>query len=80
MAVERFPVEEGRILLFARAIGDPNPVYADRDDVATTEGSAIRDETGGTLVADSAVTTTDQDGAAVLSGAAAARLDASGAR
>src|SRR5438045_652258 len=27
MAVDRFPVEEGSILLFARAIGDPNPVY-----------------------------------------------------
>jgi len=25
MAVDRFPVEEGSILLFARAIGDPNP-------------------------------------------------------
>ena len=29
MAVDRFPVEEGTILLFARAIGDPNPVYTD---------------------------------------------------
>jgi len=25
--VDRFPVEEGSITLFARAIGDPNPVY-----------------------------------------------------
>jgi acyl dehydratase len=25
----RFPIEEGQILQFARALGDPNPVYAD---------------------------------------------------
>ncbi len=37
MAVDRFPVEEGSILLFARAIGDPNPIYADRDHAATSE-------------------------------------------
>lgn len=41
MAVERFPVEEGAILLFARAVGDPNPVYADRDHAARTEVGAI---------------------------------------
>ena len=29
MPIDRFPVEEGSIVLFARAIGDPNPVYAD---------------------------------------------------
>jgi hypothetical protein len=29
MAVERFPVEATHIMMFARAIGDPNPVYAD---------------------------------------------------
>jgi N-terminal half of MaoC dehydratase len=27
MTVERFPVEAGHIMLFARAIGDPNPAY-----------------------------------------------------
>jgi len=27
MATERFPIEAGHIMLFARAIGDPNPVY-----------------------------------------------------
>jgi hypothetical protein len=27
MTVERFPVEAGHIMLFARAIGDPNPEY-----------------------------------------------------
>ena len=26
-----FPIEAGQIMLFARAIGDPNPVYADPD-------------------------------------------------
>jgi hypothetical protein len=31
MAVERFPVEFGHILMFARAIGDPNPIYYDPD-------------------------------------------------
>ena len=27
MAVDRFPVEAGHIMMFARAIADPNPVY-----------------------------------------------------
>jgi acyl dehydratase len=29
MTVERFPIEAGHILMFARAIADPNPIYAD---------------------------------------------------
>ncbi|MFT3723388.1 MAG: MaoC family dehydratase N-terminal domain-containing protein [Hyphomonadaceae bacterium] len=29
MAAKVFPVEAGHILMFAHAIGDPNPVYAD---------------------------------------------------
>lgn len=29
MAVERFPIEAGHIMLFARAVGDPNPIYYD---------------------------------------------------
>jgi len=29
MAVERFPVEASHIMMFARSIGDPNPVYYD---------------------------------------------------
>ena len=29
MAVKRFPIEAGHIMLFARAIGDPNPIYYD---------------------------------------------------
>lgn len=39
---DRFPVEAGQIMLFARAIGDPNPIYADAAYAATTEvGSVI---------------------------------------
>jgi acyl dehydratase len=41
MAVERFPVEAGHILMFARSIGDPNPVYADAQHAATTEVGGI---------------------------------------
>jgi len=42
MAVERFPVEASHILMFARAIGDTNPIYADADYAAGTEvGSVI---------------------------------------
>jgi hypothetical protein len=37
MAAERFPVESGHIMMFARAIGDPNPIYVDPDYAATTE-------------------------------------------
>ena len=29
MAAKRFPIEAGHIMLFARAIGDPNPIYYD---------------------------------------------------
>jgi hypothetical protein len=35
MAVERFPVEAGHIMMFARSIGDPNPVYYEGDVVAS---------------------------------------------
>ncbi|HEX4822275.1 MAG TPA: MaoC family dehydratase N-terminal domain-containing protein [Acidimicrobiales bacterium] len=31
MAEQRFPVEASHILMFARAIGDPNPAYSDPD-------------------------------------------------
>lgn len=42
MAIERFPVEASHILMFARAVGDPNPIYADAEYAATTEvGSVI---------------------------------------
>ncbi len=42
VAVERFPVEAGHILVFARALGDPNPVYGD-------EAAASVGETGGII-------------------------------
>lgn len=41
MAAERFPIEEGHILMFARAIGDMNPVYTDRDAAAASEAGGI---------------------------------------
>jgi N-terminal half of MaoC dehydratase len=41
MTVERFPIEEGHILMFARAIGDPNPLYTDRDAAASSEAGGI---------------------------------------
>ena len=37
MAVERFPIEAGHIMMFARSIGDPNPIYADAEYAAATE-------------------------------------------
>jgi hypothetical protein len=41
MAVERFPIEEGAILTFARAIGDPNPIYTDVGYARTTEFETV---------------------------------------
>jgi hypothetical protein len=41
VAVERFPIEAGHILMFARAIGDPNPIYADEEHAAGTEVGGI---------------------------------------
>ncbi|MFQ5381262.1 MAG: MaoC family dehydratase N-terminal domain-containing protein [Dehalococcoidia bacterium] len=41
MAVERFPVEEGHIMMFARAVGDKNPIYYDPDYAKTTEPGSI---------------------------------------
>src|SRR4051812_4345209 len=41
MAVDRFPVEASHILMFARAIGDTNPIYADPDHAAGTEVGGI---------------------------------------
>ncbi len=41
MAVERFPVEAGHILLFARAIGDDNPIYRDEAYAKGTEVGGI---------------------------------------
>jgi hypothetical protein len=41
MAVERFPVEASHILMFARAVGDTNPIYADEAYAAGTEVGGI---------------------------------------
>lgn len=41
MAVKRFPVEAGHILMFARSIGDPNPVYEDEATAQAGEAGGI---------------------------------------
>lgn len=41
MAVERFPVEATHIMMFARAIGDANPIYHDPEAAAKTEPGGI---------------------------------------
>jgi len=41
VSVERFPVEVGQILMFARAVGDPNPIYADAAYAANSEVGGI---------------------------------------
>ncbi len=41
MAVERFPVEEGHIMLFARSVGDTNQIYYDANYAKTTEPGAV---------------------------------------
>ncbi|MEO5723579.1 MAG: MaoC family dehydratase N-terminal domain-containing protein [Ilumatobacteraceae bacterium] len=41
MAIERFPVEAGHIMMFARAVADPNPVYYDAAVAAAGEVGAI---------------------------------------
>lgn len=41
MAIDRFPVEASHILMFARAIGDTNPIYYDADYAAGTEVGSI---------------------------------------
>jgi hypothetical protein len=41
MADYPFPVEAGHIMLFARSVGDPNPIYADAEYAAGTETGGI---------------------------------------
>jgi N-terminal half of MaoC dehydratase len=42
MTSYEFPIEAGHILMFARAVGDPNPIYADANHAAASEvGSVI---------------------------------------
>jgi hypothetical protein len=37
MAIERFPIEQGHIMMFARSVGDTNPIYYDDAYAQTTE-------------------------------------------
>lgn len=41
MPVERFPIEESHILMFARSIGDPNLIYANATYAEGTEVGSI---------------------------------------
>lgn len=41
MAIKRFPVEEGHIMMFARAVGDPNQVYYDEEYAKGTEVGGV---------------------------------------
>ena len=41
MAVDRFPIEAGHIMMFARSIGDPNPVYYDEDHARSAEVGGV---------------------------------------
>ena len=41
MSVERFPVEAGHVLTFARAIGEDNPVYQDPEYAAASETGGL---------------------------------------
>ena len=41
MAVDKFPVEAGHVMMFARSIGDANPVYYDEDYAKGTDNGAI---------------------------------------
>ncbi len=41
MAAFKFPVEASHILMFARAVGDPNPVYVDPEAVAKSDAGGV---------------------------------------
>ena len=41
MAEDDFPIEAGQIMLFARAIGDPNPIYYDAEYAESTEAGTV---------------------------------------
>jgi hypothetical protein len=41
MAEYKFPIEAGHIMMFARSVGDPNPVYHDGEHAKTTEPGGI---------------------------------------
>jgi acyl dehydratase len=41
MTVERFPIEAGHVMMFARSIGDPNPIYSDATYAAASEVGTV---------------------------------------
>jgi acyl dehydratase len=41
MTVERFPIEAGHVMMFARSIGDPNPIYCDEAYARASEVGSI---------------------------------------
>lgn len=41
MSAERFPIEAGHIMLFARAVGDENQIYHDENYAKSTEPGSI---------------------------------------
>jgi hypothetical protein len=41
MTLERVPIEAGHVMLFARRIGDPNPIYYDEDYAGASEVGTI---------------------------------------
>jgi hypothetical protein len=41
MAVEKFPVEFSHIMMFARSVGDDNPIYHDPDYAKKTEPGSV---------------------------------------
>ena len=41
MAIEKFPIEAGHVMMFARAIGDANPIYYDENHAKNTEPGGI---------------------------------------
>jgi hypothetical protein len=41
MSVERFPIEASHVLMFARSIGDYNPIYSDEEYAKKSEVGAI---------------------------------------
>ena len=41
MAVDKFPVESGHIMMFARSVGDDNPIYHDEDYAKSTECEGV---------------------------------------
>ncbi len=41
MAVDKFPVEAGHIMMFARSVGDDNQIYYDEDYAKSTECGSV---------------------------------------